>query len=60
MNRDTVVLAALAGVSLVAAVVTDIATGSIPDVLGTALTVLVGAVAGGAYASRKTTNDSVS
>lgn len=53
MNRDTLTLAALAGASLVAAVITDVVTGSIPEVLGTALTVFVGAVAGGVYATRK-------
>jgi hypothetical protein len=53
VNRDSILLGALAVVTLVAVTVTDLATGSIPDVLGSTLTVLVGAVAGGAYATRK-------
>lgn len=46
MERNAVIVGGLAGLNLVAVVVTQIATATIPDVLATTLAVLIGAVAG--------------
>ena len=54
MNRDTLIIGALAALNLVAVTVTSVVTGSIPDVLGVTLKTLIGATAGVAASSRKT------
>ena len=52
LNRDSLILASLGAFGILAVVVSEIATGNVPEVLACAVTTVVGAVAGGSYANR--------